>query len=70
MIERLRDKINLIHSEHQITPGPCRICEPENECLGEGKCREPKFRRFSMEGSGMGVFLTCDRIAELTGDDF
>jgi len=58
---------NVIHS---WSVGPCRICEPENECLGEGKCREPKFRRFSMEGSGMGVFLTCDRIAELTGDNF
>lgn len=49
--------------------GPCRICEPEDDCLGQGKCRQPKKRRFSMEGSGMAVFLTCERIAELTGDN-
>ena len=45
--------------------GPCRICP---DCLGEGNCRAPKLRRYSMEGSGMGVFLTCERIAQLTGD--
>lgn len=49
--------------------GPCRICEPENDCLSEGKCRQPKLRRFSMEGSGIAVFLTCGRIAELTRND-
>lgn len=49
--------------------GPCRICEPENDCLGRGKCRQPKLRRFSMEGSGMAVFLICNRIATLTGND-
>jgi len=48
--------------------GPCRICEPEQECLGNGKCRQPKLRRFSMEGSGMAVFATCERIADLSGD--
>jgi predicted metal-binding protein len=49
--------------------GPCRLCEPEEECLGQGKCRQPKLRRYSMEGSGMAVFLTCDRIANITGDN-
>jgi len=49
--------------------GPCRVCEPENECLGEGKCRQSKLRRFSLEGSGMAVFLTCARIADITGDN-
>lgn len=47
--------------------GPCRACEPE-DCLGGGKCRQPKIRRFSMEGSGMFVFETCDRVALITND--
>ena len=49
--------------------GPCRLCEPKEDCLGQGKCRLPRLRRYSMEGSGMAVFLTCDRIAQITGDD-
>lgn len=49
--------------------GPCRLCEPENECLREGRCRQPEGRRFSMEGSGIGVFLLGDEIARMTGDD-
>lgn len=48
--------------------GPCRLCEPEQECLGQGKCRRPKERRFSMEGSGIGVFSLGDRVAQITGD--
>lgn len=48
--------------------GPCRLCEPESECLGEGRCSQPKLRRFSMEGCGIGVFLLGDEIARMTGD--
>lgn len=51
------------------TAGPCRICEPENDCLGKGKCRQPRLRRPSMEGGGMAVFSICDRIVALTGDN-
>ena len=50
------------------TAGPCRICEPEQECLGNGKCHQPKLRRFSMESCGIAVFSTCDRIANLSND--
>ena len=45
--------------------GPCRICL---ECLGYGDCKAPQLRRYSMEASGIGVFLTCDRIAQVTED--
>ena len=45
--------------------GPCRICP---ECLGNGDCKVPELRRYSMEGSGMGVFLTCQRLAQFTQD--
>lgn len=51
------------------TAGPCRLCEPRLECLGQGKCRNPELIRYSMEGSGIAVFLTCDRIAEISQDD-
>lgn len=46
--------------------GPCRICP---ECLNDGDCRAPNLRRYSMEGSSIGVFLTCARIAGATGDE-
>lgn len=49
--------------------GPCRICEPEQECLGDGKCRKPKLRRYSMEACGMAVFALCERIASLSHDE-
>ncbi len=51
---------------HSWSAGPCRICP---ECLGNGDCRTPQLKRYSMEGSGIGVFLTCERIAQVTEDN-
>lgn len=45
------------HKAFVFGAGPCNVCP---ECPEDGKCRNPKLARPSMEGSGIDVYATAE----------
>lgn len=71
LVNKLKKEIEKVKGKDSVTiafgAGPCRLCYPKS-CLGNGRCRIPTRRVFSLESTGVAVAQLCKDIAMLTGE--